>query len=81
MLGKCGICGSELTIHNSEPFVEQQQVRVRHVPTNCAQVLYAKLTKSESRIAELERQPRVRPGHHPPCKAMLDSEAECTCGQ
>lgn len=24
---------------------------------------------------------QVRPGHHPPCKAMLDSEAECTCGQ
>jgi hypothetical protein len=23
----------------------------------------------------------VRPGHHPPCKAMLDSEAVCTCGQ
>jgi hypothetical protein len=25
--------------------------------------------------------PKVRPGHHPPCKAMLDDEAVCTCGQ
>jgi len=24
---------------------------------------------------------KVRPGHHPPCPAMLDSEAVCTCGQ
>jgi len=24
---------------------------------------------------------RLRPGHHPPCPAMLDSEAVCTCGQ
>lgn len=24
---------------------------------------------------------RVRPGHHPPCPAMLDDEAVCTCGQ
>ena len=24
---------------------------------------------------------RVRPGHHAPCPAMLDSEAVCTCGQ
>lgn len=23
----------------------------------------------------------VRPGHHPPCKAMLDQDAICTCGQ
>lgn len=23
----------------------------------------------------------VRPGHHPPCPAMLDDEAVCTCGQ
>jgi hypothetical protein len=22
-----------------------------------------------------------RPGHHPPCPAMFDSEAVCTCGQ
>jgi hypothetical protein len=45
MLGKCGICGSDLTIQNSESFAERQQVRVRHVPGNCAQVLYAKLTR------------------------------------
>ena len=25
--------------------------------------------------------PHVRPGHHPPCKAMLDQDAVCTCGQ
>lgn len=27
------------------------------------------------------RRRQVRPGHHAPCKAMLDSEAVCTCGQ
>ena len=23
----------------------------------------------------------LRPGHHPPCLALLDDEAVCTCGQ
>lgn len=41
----CEICGTPLTIQNSEAIAERQQVRMRHVPGNCAQVLYAKLTK------------------------------------
>jgi hypothetical protein len=60
MLGKCEICGSELTIQNSEPFAEHQQVRVRHVPGNCAQVLYSKLGAAQSEIDQLRtRQPLV----------------------
>lgn len=35
----------------------------------------------QARIDQLEAQPRGRVGHHPPCKAMWDSEAICTCGQ
>jgi ElaB/YqjD/DUF883 family membrane-anchored ribosome-binding protein len=63
MLGKCGICGSELTIQNSESFAEHQQVSVRHVPDNCAQVLYSKLSAAQAeidqlrtRVKELERE-------------------------
>jgi hypothetical protein len=52
MLGKCGICGSELTIQNSESFAESQQVRDRHVPSNCAQVLYAKLGEAMAEVKE-----------------------------
>lgn len=40
----CEICGTPLTIQNSEAFAERQQVRMRHVPGNCTQVLYARLT-------------------------------------
>jgi len=41
----CEICGTPLTIQNSEAFAERQQVRMRHVPGNCTQVLYARLTR------------------------------------
>ena len=48
-----GSCGSELTIQNSESFAESQQVRVRHVPSNCAQVLYSKLGAAQAEIEQL----------------------------
>ena len=35
----------------------------------------------QARIDQLEKRPLGRPGHHPPCRAMWDSEAVCTCGQ
>lgn len=35
----------------------------------------------QARIDQLEKRPLRRPGHHPPCRAMWDSEAVCTCGQ
>ena len=53
MLGKCEICGSELTIQNSESFAEHQQVHVRHVPGNCVQVLYSKLGAAQAEIDQL----------------------------
>jgi hypothetical protein len=45
-----------------------------HGPEDCVVMLKAQL------LAE-RALPKVRPGHHPPCPAMLDSEAVCTCGQ
>ena len=35
----------------------------------------------QAALAVERSKPKVRPGHHPPCKAMFDSEAVCTCGQ
>lgn len=35
----------------------------------------------QAELAAERARPKVRPGHHPPCKAMLDDEAVCTCGQ
>jgi len=43
--------------------------------------LRARVAELEARLRIEQQKPRVRPGHHPPCPAMLDSEAECRCGQ
>jgi hypothetical protein len=44
----CSVCGTELTAHNSVDAAE-----VRHVPGNCAQVLYSKLGETQVALREL----------------------------
>lgn len=41
----------------------------------------ARIAELEAQLAKCGRARLGRPGHHPPCKAMFDSEACCTCGQ
>lgn len=49
----CEICGTPLTIQNSETTAHRPRAILRHVPGNCAQVLYAKLTAADVTIVEL----------------------------
>jgi hypothetical protein len=44
-------------------------------------VLAREVVRLSDELRVERRKPKVRPGHHPPCPAMLDSEACCTCGQ
>lgn len=73
----CSNCGTPLYDKcwgNGGWVATEQATGKAHGPEDCVVVLKAQL------LAERAK-PKVRSGHHPPCPAMIDSEAVCTCGQ
>ena len=72
---RCEECGAVLEPANSSWLPDGSADGHRyHLFSHCIAALKAQL-------AAERRKARVRPGHHPPCPAMLDGEAVCTCGQ
>ena len=70
--------GNELT---AEQIVQQVAAMLGWANAPPWHVLERDLAVTLRRLRDLQSLPRVRPGHHPPCPAMLDYEAVCTCGQ